>query len=130
MSRGSRLETVASEGRLHEDGARQAQRTSVSEHPSTVGRCHAQAQYLCKASLVATARRENVTIAARPTRADDTGCFHLLDHARRPVVADLQAALPPRYRGDRKSVVWGKSVSVRVDPGGRRLINKKKKTKT
>src|SRR3546814_11090507 len=30
--------------------------------------------------------------------------------------------------GDRKSVVWGKSVSVRVDLGGRRSI-KKKKTK-
>src|SRR3546814_18003794 len=29
--------------------------------------------------------------------------------------------------GDRKSVVWGKSVSVRVDLGGRRLIKKKKK---
>src|SRR3546814_18468497 len=29
---------------------------------------------------------------------------------------------------DRKSVVWGKSVSVRVDIGGRRLIKKKKKT--
>src|SRR3546814_18501735 len=29
--------------------------------------------------------------------------------------------------GDRKSVVSGKSVSVRVDLGGRRLINKKKK---
>src|SRR3546814_3211943 len=43
--------------------------------------------------------RENVTIAARPTRADDTGCLHLLDHARRTVVADLQAALHPRYRG-------------------------------
>src|SRR3546814_13704928 len=28
---------------------------------------------------------------------------------------------------DRKSVVWGKSVSVRVDIGGRRLIKKKKK---
>src|SRR3546814_14432284 len=27
--------------------------------------------------------------------------------------------------GDRKSVVSGKSVSVRVDPGGRRIINKK-----
>src|SRR3546814_15706770 len=26
---------------------------------------------------------------------------------------------------DRKSVVWGKSVSVRVDLGGRRIINKK-----
>src|SRR3546814_15526691 len=33
-----------------------------------------------------------------------------------------------RYR-DRKSVVEGKRVSVRVDLGGRRNINKKKKTK-
>src|SRR3546814_12712704 len=30
-------------------------------------------------------------------------------------------------RGDRKSVVWGKSVSVRVDLGGRRILKKKKK---
>src|SRR3546814_19961389 len=29
-------------------------------------------------------------------------------------------------RADRKSVVWGKSVSVRVDLGGRRFIKKKK----
>src|SRR3546814_18603475 len=29
--------------------------------------------------------------------------------------------------GDRKSVVWGKSVSVRVDLGGLRVIKKKKK---
>src|SRR3546814_16002004 len=29
-------------------------------------------------------------------------------------------------RPDRKSVVWGKSVSVRVDPGGRRILQKKK----
>src|SRR3546814_14078273 len=34
---------------------------------------------------------------------------------------------PPRWLvGDRKSVVSGKSVSVRVDLGGRRLIKKKK----
>src|SRR3546814_21146576 len=33
------------------------------------------------------------------------------------------------YQGDRKSVVSGKSVSVRVDLGGRRIIKKKKKTK-
>src|SRR3546814_20273623 len=30
---------------------------------------------------------------------------------------------------DRKSVVWGKSVSVRVDLGGRRIIKKKKNDK-
>src|SRR3546814_19283619 len=29
---------------------------------------------------------------------------------------------------DRKSAVWGKSVSVRVDPGGRRFIKKTKHT--
>src|SRR3546814_11701189 len=29
-------------------------------------------------------------------------------------------------RKDRKSVVQGKSVSVRVDPGGRRIVNKNK----
>src|SRR3546814_14855657 len=29
-------------------------------------------------------------------------------------------------QGDRKSVVWGKSVSVRVDLGGRRIITKNK----
>src|SRR3546814_12087253 len=29
--------------------------------------------------------------------------------------------------GDRKSVVWGKSGSVRVDLGGRRIIKKKKR---
>src|SRR3546814_14665707 len=33
-----------------------------------------------------------------------------------------------RRAGDRKSVVEGKSVSVRVDLGGRRSIKKKKKT--
>src|SRR3546814_14425389 len=32
--------------------------------------------------------------------------------------------------GDRKSVVSGKSVSVRVDLGGRRIINKKQKHTT
>src|SRR3546814_12174418 len=33
---------------------------------------------------------------------------------------------PDQVRGDRKSVVSGKSVSVRVDLGGRRLLKKKK----
>src|SRR3546814_13658817 len=35
-----------------------------------------------------------------------------------------------RKRADRKSVVSGKSVSVRVDLGGRRIIKKKKTKKT
>src|SRR3546814_16435595 len=33
---------------------------------------------------------------------------------------------PARYTGDRKSVVEGQSVSVRVDHGGRRIIKNKK----
>src|SRR3546814_12831471 len=42
------------------------------------------------------------------------------------IVGDL---LPKRQEGlDRKSVVSGKSVSVRVDLGGRRIITKKKQT--
>src|SRR3546814_3296445 len=47
-----------------------------------------------------------------------------------PSLRVVQAAPPvsvtsPEPRIDRKSVVSGKSVSVRVDPGGRRLITKK-----
>src|SRR3546814_12366160 len=44
--------------------------------------------------------------------------------------ASLLAALEPPPPGviDRKSVVSGKSVSVRVDLGGRRIIKKKTKT--
>src|SRR3546814_11773110 len=38
----------------------------------------------------------------------------------------LGPVLEPR-EGDRKSVVSGKSVSVRVDLGGRRIIKKKKR---
>src|SRR3546814_20494793 len=40
---------------------------------------------------------------------------------RRPIPATTSA----RWRRDRKSVVQGKSVSVRVDLGGRRILNKK-----
>src|SRR3546814_15869225 len=38
----------------------------------------------------------------------------------------LPAPCAPFLSGDRKSVVQGKSVSVRVDLGGRRIIKKKK----
>src|SRR3546814_17534739 len=34
------------------------------------------------------------------------------------------------WRQDRKSVVWGTSVSVRVDIGGRRILTKKNNTHT
>src|SRR3546814_2310192 len=45
------------------------------------------------------------------------------DHAAR----DLQPPLVPVGQVDRESVVEGKSVAVRVDLGGRRIIKKKKK---
>src|SRR3546814_15422334 len=41
----------------------------------------------------------------------------------------LTALFPHATKQDRKSVVSGKSVSVRVDLGGRRIIKKKKVTK-
>src|SRR3546814_17203031 len=50
---------------------------------------------------------------------------------RRPEIRNLRPGLQTADREeDRKSVVEGKSVSVRVDLGGRRIIKKKKeKTK-
>src|SRR3546814_14847086 len=53
---------------------------------------------------------------------------HFAPHVRlSPSTAQM---LPPSLAADRKSAVSGKSVSVRVDHGGRRIIKKKKKTKT
>src|SRR3546814_15327928 len=51
--------------------------------------------------------------------------FHSDD---RPVRASEAGNAAAQCHGarDRKSVVWGKSVSVRVDLGGRRIIKKKK----
>src|SRR3546814_14454990 len=54
--------------------------------------------------------------------------FHRRDLLCEQAPAVLSGYLA-RSRGDRKSVVSGKSVSVRVDLGGRRIINKKKQTK-
>src|SRR3546814_14835066 len=53
---------------------------------------------------------------------------------QRPLVEIIQLAahgqtmreLRQPYRIDRKSVVWGKCVAVRLELGGRRLIKKKK----
>src|SRR3546814_12928482 len=59
------------------------------------------------------------------------GAFHFppwlrLISSRRSNSADHNASAHSAA-GDRKSVVQGKSVSVRVDLGGRRIIKKKKK---
>src|SRR3546814_15314736 len=43
---------------------------------------------------------------------------------------ELAQRVPQLRAEDRKSVVEGKSVSVRVDIGGRRIIKKKKKTES
>src|SRR3546814_18319434 len=74
------------------------------------------------------ARRESTSSASdvdsqhRESRAD-------LEHPRvLPRLGQLAAGGQTRSRADRKSVVEGKSVSVRGDRGGRRII-KKKKTK-
>src|SRR3546814_13411362 len=58
----------------------------------------------------------------------DEGRFrHCFREQLRPQAGGTGAArADPADRGDRKSVVEGKSVSVRVDLGGRRIINKKK----
>src|SRR3546814_19699897 len=46
-------------------------------------------------------------------------------HADKAVAPCRRSALHRQMPEDRKSVVWGKSVSVRVDLGGRRIIKKK-----
>src|SRR3546814_12250175 len=58
-------------------------------------------------SNVAEARRWNSTLRA---------AFHLVSGIRRPANS---------YSQDRQSAVQGKSVSVRIDHGGRRAIKKK-----
>src|SRR3546814_13977849 len=47
--------------------------------------------------------------------------------ARRPDAERVD--MPPGAASDRKSVVWRKSVAVRVDLGGRRLTKKKNPSK-
>src|SRR3546814_18406082 len=69
-------------------------------------------------------------------RADGPGALRRLraardDHPRAAGVApaDRSRAGCTARRQDRKSVVSGKSESVRVDLGGRRIIKKKNRTK-
>src|SRR3546814_15317582 len=50
-------------------------------------------------------------------------------HRRRMRRRTRRLSHPTRGGPDRKSVVWGTSVSVRVDLGGRRILKKKKTNK-
>src|SRR3546814_12582689 len=76
----------------------------------------------------------------RQERSDLGGTEFSLARLLLGVLAAMEHGAPPpgercggrrtrRHAGDRKSVVSGKRVSVRVDLGGRRLIKKKKKQK-
>src|SRR3546814_12292530 len=70
-------------------------------------------------------------VAARRFRvaAPDSGQPVLALHATLAVRRPRDARRRDQA-GDRKSVVSGKRVSVRVDPGGRRIIKKKKTNET
>src|SRR5213079_3788678 len=56
-------------------------------------------------------------------------CSSDLPRARADVHHRVADVRPDRLGGDRKSVVWGKSVGCCVDLGGRRIIKKKKMRK-
>src|SRR3546814_14697349 len=60
---------------------------------------------------------------------DECVGWQIARHAYCPVIEYVNTPLDGNVQ-DRKSVVSGKSVSVRVDLGGRRIIKKKKKTHT
>src|SRR3546814_20596679 len=74
-------------------------------------------------------RRWRCENAAREPGVDIIACLRSPDRRHPGGHDDLLAwrQLHHLARGDRKSVVWGKSVSVRVDLGGRRVIKKKKR---
>src|SRR3546814_11447130 len=72
-------------------------------------------------------------LAQHVEQADEHRYLHQHRQAAGQRVDAVLLLQPLHLRGllllvDRKSVVWGKSVSVRVDLGGRRIIKKKNKT--
>src|SRR3546814_11624426 len=87
------------------------------------------AEYLLKAGYTLSAHDLNEVAVRRLVELGGRAAFSAYDAATE---ADLVITMLPNdaivnaiYQGDRKSVVKGKSVSVRVDLGGRRLIKKK-----
>src|SRR3546814_18882182 len=68
-------------------------------------------------------RYADTVAAAQPVYAALEQCFDAAAEAMRAVLAAADGL-------ERKSVVSGKSVSVRVDLGGSRIIKKKRTTKT
>src|SRR3546814_12802795 len=72
-------------------------------------------------------RKRRLRLVGQPAAPDLHGARHRPSRsADVPVCpSPIRASAPPEQKRDRKSVVQGKSVSVSVDPGGRRLIKKK-----
>src|SRR3546814_18024830 len=95
-------------------------------------------------ALVPGCLNEAETLGSPPTAPrlvirSEQGAMQFFEHVGYPVIAlvaapdfRLSQAMPRITPGieDRKSVVEGQRVSVRVDIGGRRIIKKKKKNKT
>src|SRR3546814_19889380 len=68
--------------------------------------------------------RENETRARELVRVAQA----MVDPGHEPPLRAFRAKAALVQATDRKSVVSGKRVSVRVDPGGRRILKKKKHT--
>src|SRR3546814_12089850 len=68
-----------------------------------------------------------VDAAVRARRVPPVGAGHQCPPLTEIVERHRRGGALENERGDRKSVVEGKSVSVRLDLGGRRLIKKTKK---
>src|SRR3546814_12683625 len=86
---------------------------------------------------VAVPRSDIIAFDDAGSFADLVALFREAGHSRIPVFTgsldEVQGMIHVRdvyahLAEDRKSVVWGKSVSVRVDLGGRRNIKKKKQS--
>src|SRR3546814_15698951 len=86
---------------------------------------------VCSSDLATRALRNEATAAARAARTVNDRRAGLNQApsaiATRNYAAAMERARVAAGNLDRKSVVSGKSVTVRVELGGRRIITKKKK---
>src|SRR3546814_12605008 len=78
--------------------------------------------------LLSGAGVRSVSVSAAGIFTGSDAEVRLRGHALAGTIDDYRLSFESGERIDRKSVVEGKSVSVRVDLGGRRIIKKKKKT--
>src|SRR3546814_11153462 len=81
---------------------------------------------VCSSDLAISRNGPSGRVTCRPRRPLSSSTSSRLPPPRSPIspsASGMPATTPPAE--DRKSVVEGKSVSVRVDLGGRRIIKKK-----